>query len=98
MFKNKDHNNASLWKLNNWRVGYSSQCVEQWTCMIVVKASSKGPGSHHARGKNIELYTTHHSLYIKMDEKWAAVCDMCYSCLHKVLHSPQGDKTVYICK
>ena len=33
-----------------------------------------------------------------MDEELAAVCGMCYSCLHKVLHSPQGEETVYMCE
>ena len=39
-------------------VGFGGQCVEQWTCMLVVKASFKGPLLSPCKDIRFELYTT----------------------------------------
>ena len=72
-------------------IAFSGQCVEQWTCRLVVKVPSSLP----AMCKNVELYTPPLPAHKKMDDVLVAVCGMCYSYLNKVPNSPQGDETMY---
>ena len=73
-------------------VCFGGQCVEWQTCMLVERIVIKVSVSLPASGKNLRLTQHHCCLHMKMDDECAAVCGMCYSCLHKSLHYTHWDE------